>query len=917
MKRFTAFLLAAVMVLSTCFIFGDTSTLEASAENEYSDLKAEDLINMDELYGWAAVPANGIDTTSGGGNTQPIIVEDFGTLYALAQGNEPRVIVISGTIETRGEYIWVGSNKTIVGIDENATIHGEIVVENQSNVIISNLNIQGFWPATHPEDGIRVQGSDHVWMNHLNIWDAPDGNLDIVGGADYCTVSWCKFWYTNAAHEHRISNLIGSGTGNDDTDLGKLNVTYHHNWFADLVNQRMPKIAYGKVHVYNDYYTCTGNSYCIGVGCYASALIQNNYFEKVRTPHYFMYTGAYPTTIVAEGNKYIETSGSIVSGQSPSNTGATVLPFDNPPYEYYLDDAEDVPEIVSKGAGPQNILSEEKSKRPDDLITPAPAATAEPKELPTSSPYPSDNPISYDEESDTYTYHGQNADGSNGSLTVPNPFKGLDLSETPTYDSKGYPKYKKGVTLSYWVYVPQNQTDAPVFNFNLIDSRQMNIDDLMAYKRCQDYDPSNRAYSLGEVSYYYSLSGKKLTVLKNNGTYALYSPEYPEEGAYKISNNGNIPAYPEGADPEDVYSYVYLTYMGESKYSTHSKKFDEEGGENSLLGEALTNGSLSLFASGSIGYSRDNGTAVGCNPNLDTYGNSVVIDGGSQFVYWGNGGNYRRNGGLITPTMAAKGEWHFVVSVIQNDWIQTYMDGIKLTNDYLTYYRYSLSSSNYFDTNNAHGYAFNRGFGPRGAYRTSSPGSIYAFNKTILDMITDEEAVLSIGGTGCASRKLDQINIRTGADVQVKNIKAYPIAIPDSYIGKDYVLSYVNGYAIQGDKLVEIPADDVPEPTASPTPEPTASPTPKPTASPTPEPSNTPEASDTPEPSNTPSGIPGDIDGNGFVDAEDALAVLKYAAQLITDFTEEQIALADIDHNNTVDAEDALLILKTAAQLEL
>ena len=36
----------------------------------------------------------------------------------------------------------------------------------------------------------------------------------------------------------------------------------------------MPRIMYGEVHVYNNYYTSQGNNYCVGVGSYASAIIE-------------------------------------------------------------------------------------------------------------------------------------------------------------------------------------------------------------------------------------------------------------------------------------------------------------------------------------------------------------------------------------------------------------------------------------------------------------------------------------------------------------------------------------------------------------------------------------------------------------------------------------------------------------------
>lgn len=59
---------------------------------------------------------------------------------------------------------------------------------------------------------------------------------------------------------------------------------------------------YGQGHVYNDYYTCTGNNYCVNVGSYGAALVENNYFKNVQDPHGFKYD-VY-CWMTARGNEY-------------------------------------------------------------------------------------------------------------------------------------------------------------------------------------------------------------------------------------------------------------------------------------------------------------------------------------------------------------------------------------------------------------------------------------------------------------------------------------------------------------------------------------------------------------------------------------------------------------------------------------
>ena len=315
-------------------------------------------IAQDSVNGFASVAGQGLTTTTGGGNATPITVTNFAGLSSAVSGSTPRVIMISGTIKTTdggGFALNIGPNKTLKGVDNNATIYGGISLS--ANTIVQNLNLQGTYPNSGPDDVLHVQGSGvhHIWIDHCNIWNATDGNLDITGQASYVTVSWCKFWYTDPTHPHRLSCLIGSGGGDHPEDWGYLKVTFHHNWFADLVKERMPRLMYGQAHVYNNYYTCSGNLYCIGVGSYGEILVENNHFQNVNNPHQFMYD-VY-CYLTARGNVYVNTTGLKDNGLGGSrfvtNQNFVVEAFTNPPYAYTLDNAANVPAIVTNGVGPQ------------------------------------------------------------------------------------------------------------------------------------------------------------------------------------------------------------------------------------------------------------------------------------------------------------------------------------------------------------------------------------------------------------------------------------------------------------------------------------------------------------------------------------------------------------------------------------
>jgi pectate lyase len=143
--------------------------------------------------------------------------------------------------------------------------------------------------------------------------------------------------------------LIGGGSTHSDTDSGKNNVTVHHNWFGNLVDQRMPRLLFGKGHIYNNYYSATDNSYAIGTGSWASAFIENNYFDGVHNPHRFQDSN--PSYIKASGNTYHNTSGKKETGSGGS--GSNPPSAWTPSYSYSLDSASKVPELVKRCAGPQ------------------------------------------------------------------------------------------------------------------------------------------------------------------------------------------------------------------------------------------------------------------------------------------------------------------------------------------------------------------------------------------------------------------------------------------------------------------------------------------------------------------------------------------------------------------------------------
>jgi pectate lyase len=311
------------------------------------------------VQGWAAVDAMGQATTDGGGAATLVTVTTLDELKKAVAGSTPAVVYLKGVFPPAG--IPIGSNKTIVGLC-GAEVHGHLGLSHSANVIVKNLKIVGYGvgdcskdPAfdaavgcSSGADAVSISSaSHHIWFDHCDISDGTDGNLDINAGSDFITISWTKFHYTprtdtagndsTGASGHRFSNLIGSGD-NVPEDVGHLNVTFHHDWWAENVNQRMPRTRNGKIHVVNNLYSSKGDSYCTNAGFQTHLLVENNVYQGVKNPLSPDANG----DMLARGNLFQDTLGTT----SANGTGFT------PPYTYTPEAPEPLAAAITSGAGP-------------------------------------------------------------------------------------------------------------------------------------------------------------------------------------------------------------------------------------------------------------------------------------------------------------------------------------------------------------------------------------------------------------------------------------------------------------------------------------------------------------------------------------------------------------------------------------
>ena len=339
------------------FTTGTTGGSAATPDHVYTVTNRQELVAALRdpapkiIYVQGTIDANVDD------NNQPLSCDDYAapgySLEAYLQAYDPDPAIWgrkapSGTLETARRLsqqaqqarvrIDVTSNTTLVGLGDDARLLGvSLRLDRVNNVIIRNITFQDAYdcfPQWDPTDGstgnwnsqydnIWVRGATHIWVDHsaFNDGDNPDsaqplyfdrpyqvhdGALDITNAADLVTVSWNRFT------DHDKVMLIGS-SDSAAADRGKLRVTLHHNLFEN-VGQRAPRVRFGQVHVYNNYYAIENADtyvYSWGVGVESKIYAENNYFSA---------DGVTPDRFIRRFNgTAIHASGTYVNGRAAAD----------------------------------------------------------------------------------------------------------------------------------------------------------------------------------------------------------------------------------------------------------------------------------------------------------------------------------------------------------------------------------------------------------------------------------------------------------------------------------------------------------------------------------------------------------------------------------------------------------------------
>jgi len=344
-------------------------------------------------------------------SNQPLSCEDYYrngyTLAAFLTTYDPAVwgrVAPTGPLETARAAsqaaqqarvrIRIGSNTTIIGIGKKAILRGPWldirgtagVPDSRTNIIIRNLTLEdtfdcfpvwaptdgslGSWNAAY--DSISLRDANNIWIDHNTfrdkatvdaiqplhfgvLYQVHDGHMDITNAADLVTVSWNRFL------THNKGSLIGS-SDSAIADRGKLRATFHHNLFDGIV-QRAPRVRFGQVHIYNNYYKIErlpAFQHSWGVGIESAIYAENNFFKTDSSPN------ATPDQLIQRFNgTSIFEAGTQVNGTAPKHLIDLIAAYNAvndpdliptvgwvPSLFTTIQPTKDVPSAVQNDAGP-------------------------------------------------------------------------------------------------------------------------------------------------------------------------------------------------------------------------------------------------------------------------------------------------------------------------------------------------------------------------------------------------------------------------------------------------------------------------------------------------------------------------------------------------------------------------------------
>jgi len=269
--------------------------------------------------------------------------------------NTPLIIFISGVLSGYSTEISVKrtGNISIIGLGKDAEFLGfGMKIIDSKNIIVRNILFADC--KVDEKDGVSIDGSSNIWIDHCSFTDSPsndpsgsnhDGELDIKSGAYNVTVSYNHFM------NHRKTCLLGHTTNQvSDTTM---KVTYYRNWF-DGTYSRHPRIRFAKAHLLNNLYTGTGinGGYGVGITCQAQVLVEGNYFENTPVPVLISTVNDPGETLSGDPAGFVKMLDNYSDNSGPMPENLAGYNFDPRMYYAYTPvDGQSVKGIVTQNAG--------------------------------------------------------------------------------------------------------------------------------------------------------------------------------------------------------------------------------------------------------------------------------------------------------------------------------------------------------------------------------------------------------------------------------------------------------------------------------------------------------------------------------------------------------------------------------------
>lgn len=479
-------------------------------------------------------------------------------------------------------------------------------------------------------------------------------------------------------------------------------------------------------------------------------------------------------------------------------------------------------------------------------------------------------------------------------IKISNPYKGLEyLKEyepyedvkTTVYNTEIYnttfehvqPKWENGITISYWINCPEG-VNSNVLGFTS-EMFQIEAQDYAYYLCTVKFDLEYNSYSDEERT---TLNFNESGVDKNSAFYFEYvegetymdKPLYVSEdkmGSMYWMNKNYVPGYIQNDDGtyRESKSDASYDYYHEAPRFGDTEEDHDYG--TSYLRYGWTASEMWLDSSSSFYFTNEIGrqSSIQLNRNrYDSWKGRIGLQDYNTFYInsWRNAESFEtalsNKCDMSKSPSSLPNKWHYITVVIQNDWVRFYFDGEQI--DVLNEYSSAGYGTILEPMMTGFWKQFNKGTGARYGFGVVDYKGIIGnclsgnyVSTTMLEWLAMDCTDLMIGGGSIEA--FDNIGcMADGTDeILIKNIVFYDQMLTDDQIKE---LSEDPFYYQQ----------------------------------------------------KSPLHITGDVDGDGSVDAKDALLVLKHAAKIEL---LENAESYDVSGNGSIDADDALIILKYAAKL--